>query len=159
MADRQSGQSPKIINRKAFHEYEIMDRYEAGIVLQGTEVKSLRQGKANFKDAFAHIKDDEAWIYNMHISPYSHGTVWNHDTTRPRKLLLHKQEIKRLKSQVEEKGLTLTPLQIYFKKGRAKIELGLARGKKLYDKRKDLAKKDAHRDTERELKNKFRVKL
>ena len=148
-----------ITNRKAFFDYEIIEKIEAGIVLQGTEVKSLRQGNANLKDSYAKIVDGEVWVVNMHISPYEHGNIYNHDPRRMRKLLLHKREIRRLTRKVEESGLTLVPLRLYFKRGKAKVELALARGKKLYDKRKDIAKRDADRDTQRELKNKFRLNV
>ncbi|MBD3387242.1 SsrA-binding protein SmpB [candidate division KSB1 bacterium] len=152
-------QNTVVKNKKAFRDYEISERYEAGIMLQGTEVKSLREGRISFKDSYARIVNDEIWVYNLHISPYHHGSNWNHDPTRPRKLLLHKYEIKRLRGKVEERGFTLIPLQMYFKNGKAKIEIGLARGKKLHDKRKDIAKKDAQRDAERELKNRYRINL
>ena len=146
-------------NRKAFHEYEIMEKFEAGLALKGTEVKALRLGLANFKDAYARIKDREIWLFNLHISPYDHGSIWNHDPLRVRKLLMHKREIIRLTSKTEERGLTLVPLRLYFKNGKAKVELALARGKNVHDKRKDIAKKDAERDTQRELSRKYRIKL
>lgn len=144
-------------NRKAFHEYNILEKWEAGIVLQGTEVKSLRLGRANLKDSYASIKDSELWLYNLHISPYEQGNVWNHEPRRPRKLLMHRQEIKRLIGKVEERGFTLIPLRMYFKRGRAKVELAVARGKKIYDRRKDIAKRDADREMQRELKDKYRI--
>lgn len=152
---------PKIslTNRRAFHDYEILEKLEAGLVLHGTEVKSIRQGKASFKDCYAKVFDGELWIVNMHITPYDHGGYSNHDPVRRRKLLLHKREIKRLIGKIEEKGLTLVPLQLYFKGGHVKVELGLARGKKLYDKRKDIAKRDVGRDAQRELKNKYRINI
>jgi SsrA-binding protein len=146
-------------NRKAFHEYEIMEKFEAGIVLKGTEVKSLRMGSANFKDSYARIKGRELWLFNLHISPYDHGNVWNHEPMRMRKLLMHRREVIRLTTKTEERGLTLVPLRLYFKSGKAKVELGLARGKHTHDKRKDIAKKDAERDTQRELSRKYRMKL
>jgi SsrA-binding protein len=139
------------VNRKARHDYEILETYEAGLVLTGTEVKSLRAGRANLKDSYARVEKGEAWLYNMHISPYTHGNIYNHDPTRPRKLLLHRSEIRRLTGKVEERGLTLVPLRIYFKNGYAKVELALARGKKLYDKRRDIAKRDAERELRRVL--------
>jgi len=145
-------------NRKAFHEFEIIERFEAGIALQGTEVKSLRAGHINFRDSYARVKEGELWIVSMHISVYDHGSIWNHDPLRPRKLLMHKREIRRLISKIEERGLTLVPLSLYFKNGKAKIELALARGKKIYDKRKDIAKRDSDREAQRELKSKFRMK-
>jgi SsrA-binding protein len=148
-----------VTNKKAFHNYEILERFEAGIVLRGTEVKSLRAGRASFKDAYATIVNGEVWIFNFHISPYEHGNVYNHEPTRPRKLLLHKREIKRLYGKTEERGLTLVPLQYYFKQGKVKFEIALARGKKIYDKRKDIAKKDMERQAQRELKQRYRVKM
>ncbi|MCD6165893.1 SsrA-binding protein [candidate division KSB1 bacterium] len=144
-------------NRKARHDYQILNTFEAGIVLQGTEVKSLRQGKANLKDSYAIIKNGELFLLNMHISPYSHGTAYNHDPLRTRKLLLHRHEIRRLIGQVQEKGLTLVPLKIYFKNGIAKVELALVRGKKLYDRRQDIARRDAERELQRESKFKARL--
>jgi SsrA-binding protein len=149
-------QAIKIVtdNRKARHEYEILETYEAGIALQGTEVKSLRAGKANLKDAFARIENGEIFLYNMHISPYEQGNRFNHDPKRTRKLLMHKYEINKLFGAVREKGLTLVPLKVYFSRGRAKVELALAKGKKLYDKREDLAEKDAKRDMEKAFKEK-----
>lgn len=154
-----SNRTPVLTNRKALHNYEVLERIEAGIVLVGTEVKSIRAGRVNFKESYARIRNEEVWLMEMHISPYEKGTAWNHDPLRPRKLLLHKSEIKRLRGKIEEKGLTLIPLKLYFKKGRVKIELGLSRGKKVYDKRKDIAKRDARRDTERELKRQYRINL
>ena len=139
-----------VSNRKARHEYHILDSMEAGLVLQGTEVKALRDGRADLKEAYARIEGDEAWLLGCHISPYAQGNRANHDPLRPRKLLLHRGEINRLLGRVMEKGLTLVPLRLYFKHGRAKVELGLARGKKLYDKRETMKK----RDTERSLRQK-----
>ena len=139
-------------NKKAFHDYFIEDKYEAGIALAGTEVKSLRLGKCSVKEAFIRIENGEVYIYNMHISPYEKGNIFNKDPLRVKKLLLHKQEINKLLGKIKEKGYTLVPLQVYFKDGKAKVEIGLARGKKLYDKREDIAKKDARRETEREFK-------
>jgi SsrA-binding protein len=143
-------------NRKARHDYHILETFEAGISLQGTEVKSLRGGKANLNDAFARIEDGEIFLYNMHISPYEQGNRFNHDPKRPRKLLMHKYEINKLFGTVKEKGLTLIPLRVYFSKGKAKVELALAQGKKLYDKRQDLAAKDARKDMDRALKERQR---
>ena len=140
-----------IQNRRARHDYSILDSMEAGIVLQGTEVKSLRQGRANIKDSFARVDRGEVWLHNMHISPYDQGNRYNHDPERPRKLLLRRSQIRRLIGRVEERGLTLIPLRIYFSKGWAKVELGLARGKRAYDKRRDLARRDAQREIERAL--------
>ncbi len=149
-----------ITNKKARFLFEIIETMEAGVVLQGTEVKSLRMGKGNIKDSYASIKDGELFMYNMHISPYEQGNIFNHEPERPRKLLVHKQEIKRLTGKVVEKGMTLVPLRIYFKNGRAKVELGLARGKSSFDRRKDIARRDEQRMLEREFKEKgkFRIK-
>ncbi len=140
------------INRKARRDYEIIESLEAGMALKGTEVKSLREGKINFKDSYARIQGGEVYLINAHISPYSHGNLQNHDPLRERKLLLHKFEIKRLTGKTEEKGLTLVPLRAYFVKGRAKIELGLARGKKHIDKRETIKRRVMDREVERELK-------
>ncbi|MBC8499042.1 MAG: SsrA-binding protein SmpB [Candidatus Atribacteria bacterium] len=142
------------VNRKARHDYHILDAYEVGLVLKGTEVKSIREGKVSLRESFAHFENNELYIINMHISPYAFGNIFNVDPIRKRKLLMHKREINRLRKQIEEKGLTLVPLRIYFKKGHAKIELAVAKGKRLYDKRQALAEKDAMREVERELKNK-----
>ena len=138
-------------NRKARHDYHVLDKWEAGIVLQGTEVKSLREGKANLKDSYARVEAGEVILYQLHISPYEKGSFYNHPPLRPRKLLLHKKQIRKLKGRVEEKGLTLIPLKIYFKDGKVKVELALARGKRLYDKRADIAKRDSDREIEREF--------
>lgn len=137
----EDGKKVVATNRKARHEYEILDTYEAGLVLKGPEVKSLRQGKVGFQDAFARLERGEIWLYSLHISPYEQAARENEDPMRTRKLLLHKQEIRRLVGQVEEKGLTLIPLQIYFRRGYAKVTLALARGRKLYDKREKLKRK------------------
>lgn len=147
-------ESKKLIanNKKAFHDYFIEDKYEAGISLAGTEVKSLRMGKCSVKESFIRIENGEVIIYGMHISPYEKGNIFNKDPLRVKKLLLHKHEIQKLLGKIKEKGYTLVPLQVYFSNGRAKVEIGLARGKKLYDKREDIAKKDARRETEREFK-------
>lgn len=151
-------ESIKIVttNRKAYHDYIILETYEAGIELVGTEVKSLREGKCNLKDSYATIKDGEIFLLNVHISPYSHGTAFNHEPTRTRKLLLHRSEIDKLTGKIKERGLTLVPLKVYFKKGRAKVELGLAKGKHTYDKRKDIAKRDMERELKREMKQKVK---
>lgn len=138
-------------NRKARFDYEVVDRVEAGMVLTGTEVKSLREGKVQFRDSYARISRDEAWLEHAHIAEYSHGNVFNHDPDRPRKLLLHRHEIDRLRSRVEEKGFTLIPLSIYFKNGRAKVELGLCRGKAKQDKRAAIRERDVARAARREL--------
>lgn len=139
-------------NKKAYHEYFIEEKYEAGISLHGTEVKSLRMGKCSIKEAFIRIEKGEVFAYGMHISPYEKGNIFNKDPLRIKKLLLHKQEINKLAGKIAEKGYTLVPLQVYFKEGKAKIEIGLARGKKLYDKRQDIAKKDQRREVERSFK-------
>ena len=136
-------------NKKAWFNYFIEDRFEAGIVLLGTEVKSLRDGKASLGDSYAKIKEGEIFLVDAHINPYSHANRFNHDPLRPRKLLLHKNEIRRLIGKVQEKGLTLIPLRIYFSNGKAKVELGLAKGKKLFDKRETLKRKAVERDMER----------
>ena len=140
-------------NKKAYHDYFLDEFYEAGIVLTGTEVKSLRLGKCSIKEAFVRIDNGEIAIYQMHISPYEMGNIFNRDPLRPRKLLLHKSEIKKLYGKVTEKGTTIVPLEVYFSKGKAKMEFGLCRGKKLYDKRDAIAKKDYERETRREFKN------
>ena len=139
------------VNRKARYDYFIEDEYEAGMVLKGTEVKALRLGKANLKDAYARIKEGEVFIYQLHIGPYPFAYYGNHDPLRPRKLLLHKQEIKRLSRKVNERGLTLIPLKFYLKKGMVKLELGICRGKRVVDKRQDIKRRDLKRDAERTL--------
>ena len=147
--------SKKVVstNRKAFHDYTIESTIEAGVVLTGPEVKSLRAGRANLKDGYAAIDRDEVWLHNVHISPYSHATHIPSDPLRTRKLLLNRREIKKLTNKVKEKGFALIPIRIYFiKNGKVKIELGLARGKKMYDKRADLKKKQSDREIEREYK-------
>ena len=139
-------------NKKAYHDYFILDKIETGIALHGTEVKSLRMGKCSIKESFIRIENGEVFIYGMHISAYEKGNIFNKDPLRVRKLLLHKLEIRRLMSKIKEKGYTLVPLQVYFKGSLVKVEIGLARGKKLYDKRDDLAKKDAKREIDRAFK-------
>ena len=139
-------------NKKAYHDYFIEDKYEAGIALAGTEVKSLRMGKCSIKESFLRIENGEVYIYGMHISPYEKGNIFNKDPLRVRKLLLHDYEIRKLQNQIKEKGYTLVPLQVYFKNSLVKVEIGLARGKKLYDKRQDIAKKDQHREAQRDFK-------
>lgn len=138
-----------VSNRRARHEYLVLDTYEVGIVLKGTEVKSIRQGKANLQDSYADIERGEVWLHGMHISPYEQGNIYNHEPKRDRKLLLHKKEIRRLVGKIQEKGLTLIPLRLYFKGRNAKIELALARGKRLYDKREAIARRDAEREMRR----------
>ena len=140
-------------NKKARHDYFIEDTYEAGIVLHGTEVKSLRQGHCSIKESFVRIDNGEVIIYGMHINPYEQGNIFNKDPLRPKKLMLHKYEINKLVGKLNEKGLTLVPLQVYFKGSLVKVEIGLARGKKLYDKRQDIAKRDMKRENEREFKH------
>ena len=139
-------------NKKAYHDYFIEEKYEAGISLAGTEVKSLRMGRCSIKEAFIRIEHDEVFVYNMHISPYEKGNIFNKDPLRVRKLLLHRYEINKIEAKLKEKGLTLVPLKVYFKDSLVKIEIGMARGKKLYDKRQDIAKKDQRREAEREFK-------
>jgi len=136
-------------NRKARHDYFIEDTYEAGMVLTGTEVKALREGRANLKDSYAKVKNGEMWVYQIHISPYSHASYDNHDPLRQRKLLLHRQEIKRLVGKINEAGYTLVPLRLYFKSGKAKLLLGLARGKRKYDKRESIRRREEQRDLDR----------
>ena len=145
-----AGEKVIATNRKAFHNFSILETYEAGLVLRGTEVKSLREAQVNFKDCYAAIDDGEAWLIGCHISPYHHGSDANHEPDRRRKLLLHKREISRLLGKVAERGLTLIPLRLYFKEGRAKIELGLARGKKLHDKRASIRERESRREMEKE---------
>ena len=139
-------------NKKAYHDYFVDEKYEAGLVLHGTEVKSLRMGKCSIKESFIRIENGEVWVYGMPISPYEMGNIFNKDPLRPKKLLMHKAEINKLLGKIKEKGFTLVPLQVYFKEGRAKIEVGLCRGKKLYDKRQDIAKKDQRREAEKDFK-------
>ena len=139
-------------NKKAFHDYFIEEKYEAGISLAGTEVKSLRQGKCSIKESFVSVENGEVYIRQMHISPYETGNIFNKDPLRPRKLLLHKYEINKIMGQSKLKGYTIVPLRVYFKDSLVKVEIGLARGKKLYDKRKDIAKKDIKREAEKEFK-------
>ncbi|HWO43287.1 MAG TPA: SsrA-binding protein SmpB [Candidatus Eisenbacteria bacterium] len=147
-----AGEQVVCVNRQARHNYFIEETYEAGLVLVGSEVKSLREGKANLKDSYARVQKGEAFLLNAHVSPYSGANRFNHEPTRTRKLLLHRREIERLTGKTKERGLTLIPLRLYFKNGRAKVELGLARGKKLHDKRETLRRKAAEREVERALK-------
>lgn len=142
----------EVVNRKARYDYEILETYEAGIVLKGTEIKSIRDGRVNLSDSYALIRNGEIFLLNMHISPYSHGNIHNHEETRSRKLLLHKKEIRKLAEQVSIKGLTIVPLKLYFKKNKAKILIGLARGKKTYDKRETIKERDILRDIQRKYK-------
>ena len=143
-------------NKKAFHDYFIEDTYEAGIALAGTEVKSLRSGKCSIKEAFVRVENGEVYVYGMHITPYEKGNIFNKDPLRVRKLLLHKSEINKLIGKTKEKGMAIVPLKVYFKGSLVKVEIGLAKGKKLYDKRQDIAKKDQRREAERDFKMKLR---
>lgn len=147
-------ESQKLIanNKKAYHDFFIDETYECGIALHGTEVKSMRMGKCSIKEAFVRIEDGEVFVYGMHVSPYEKGNIFNKDPLRIKKLLLHKYEINKLLGKIKEKGYTLVPLQVYFKDGKVKVEIGLARGKKLYDKREAIAKKDQRREAEKEFK-------
>ena len=149
-----SKESVKLIanNKKAYHDYFIQEKYEAGISLHGTEVKSLRMGRCSVKESFVRIENGEVYIYNMHISPYEKGNIFNKDPLRVKKLLLHKYEINKLSGKMAEKGYTIVPLQIYFKGSFVKVEIGLAKGEKLYDKRQDIIKKDQRREAERDFK-------
>ena len=149
-----SKDSKKLIanNKKVYHEYFLEEKYEAGIELHGTEAKSLRCGKCSIKESFVRIENEEVIIYQMHIPPYEKGNIFNRDPLRPKKLLMHKEEIRRLQGKIAEKGYTLVPVEVYFKGGRVKVEIALAKGKKLYDKRADIAKKDMRREAEREFK-------
>ena len=154
MAEKKAHPGVVAENRRARHDYHIEESIEAGIVLTGSEIKSVRDGRVNLRGSYARVFNNEVFLYEAHISPYEQsGTYFNHDPMRPRKLLLHRREIRRLIGLVRQKGLTLVPLRIYFKGRRAKVELGIARGKKLYDKREDIAKRDAQRDIERALKS------
>lgn len=152
MAAKKETQKLIANNKKAFHDYFIDETYEAGIALHGTEVKSMRMGKCSIKESFIRIENGEVFVYGMHISPYEKGNIFNKDPLRVKKLLMHKYEINKLAGKIAEKGYTLVPLQVYFKEGRVKVEIGLARGKKLYDKRQDIAKKDQRREVQREFK-------
>ena len=148
-------QAKKLIanNKKAYHDYFIEDKYEAGISLAGTEVKSLRMGRCSVKEAFIRIEKGEVYVYNMHIAAYEKGNIFNKDPLRERKLLLHKREIRKIEGQIAQKGYTVVPLSVYFSGSLVKVEIGLAKGKKLYDKRQDIAKKDQRREAERKFKN------
>ena len=153
MSPKAQGVKQAAANRKAFHDYFILERYEAGIELFGTEVKSIRAGTLNLKDSFCTIKDGEIFIRGMHVSPYEQGNIFNRDPVRPRKLLMHKKEILKLNAKVMQDGAALIPLSVYFKDSRVKVEVGLCKGKKLYDKRESEAKRQADRDIDRTLKN------
>ena len=150
---RERGEKQVAANRKARHEYFVEETYECGLVLHGTEVKSMRQGRVNLKEAFCQVKGGEMWVIGMHISPYEQGNIFNVDPLRDKKLLMHKSEIRKLSTQVQRQGYTLIPLRIYLKDGRMKLELGLCKGKQLHDKRDDAAQRAAKRDIERAMKN------
>ena len=143
-------------NRKAFHDYEIVERYEAGIVLQGTEVKSIREGRVNLKESYALVKNGELWLEHCHISPFAQGNINNHEPLRPRKLLLHKRQINKLAGDAARKGLTIVPLSVYFLDGKVKVEIAVARGKKAYDKRETERRKEIERDVQQEMKRRSR---
>ena len=151
MTDKKGGENNVAVNRRARFDYHIDEAVEAGIVLTGSEVKALRAGKANLKDSYGRIEGDEVWLWNAHISPYSPASQFGHEPTRTRKLLLHRQQIERLAGKVKERGFTLIPLRLYFKNGRAKIELGLARGKKQYDKRATIREREVKREMDRAM--------
>lgn len=150
------GSNIEIQNKKARHDYSVEETIETGIVLSGTEVKSIRQGSANLKDSYAVVRDKEVYLVGMHISPYDKGNIFNKDPLRDRKLLLHKKEISKLIGLVQQKGMTLVPLKAYFSRGKVKVLLGIAKGKKLYDKREDIKSRDAKRDIDRKIKESFR---
>ncbi len=145
----------EILNRKARYDYEIFDRFEAGIVLTGTEIKSIRNGSANLKDSYAIVKNHEVYILNMFVAEYKEGNIFNHEETRTRKLLLHKKEILKIEDKINIKGYTLIPIKLYFDKGKAKIELGIAKGKHTYDKKETIKQRDIERETQKMLKNKY----
>jgi SsrA-binding protein len=151
--------TPTIKNRKARHDFHVEETYEAGLALKGTEVKSLRQGKASFSDAFAYIQSGEVYLRDMYIKPYEHGSYYNHNEKRPRKLLLHKKEIRELEKATEQKGYTIVPLKLYFKKGNAKVLIGVAKGKKQFDKRESIKEKDAKRQIERNVKGNYKINM
>ena len=153
---REEAQKSIAENRKAFHDYHILETFEAGIVLVGTEVKSIREGNANLRDSFARVEDGEVWLYNVHINPYSHRGYANHEPVRRRKLLLHRQEIRRLIGKTVEKGLTLVPTRLYFKSGHVKVTLALARGKQARDKRETIKRREAERETRAAVKERRR---
>lgn len=154
--DERAGIQVKATNRKAFRDYEVLEKYEAGIVLLGSEIKSIREGKASLRDAYAAIEGGEAWLHDMNIAPYMQASHFGHDPYRVRKLLLHRDEIKRLTGRITEKGYTLVALRLYIRDGRAKVELGLARGKRKYDKRRELASRDAEREMDRAVRDRGR---
>lgn len=152
-----SGNGKTIVtNRSAFHEYHILEKYEAGIVLRGTEVKSIMEGKIQLKESYVTIKDDEIWLFNAHVSPYKYGNINNHDPLRTRKLLLKRREIEKLRKQIDQKGMTLVVTKVYWNNGRIKFEIGVAKGKKLFDKRETLKRKTIEKETKRQLKDSIR---
>ena len=152
---REKGTKQAASNRKAFHDYFVLEKYEAGVELFGTEVKSIRAGTVNLKDSFCVVKNGELFAHGIHISPYTHGSYYNKDPDRPKRLLMHKREIRKLQARVQQDGLTLIPLSLYFKDSRVKVEVGLCKGKKLYDKREAAAEKSARRDMDRAMKERY----
>ncbi len=158
-SDNKSSSTPTLKNRKARYEYSITDTYEAGIALKGTEVKSIRAGKASLNESFAYMKNEEIWLKNMYIKPYEHGSYYNHDERRDRKLLLKRREIREIDKHINQKGNALIPLKLYFKGGYAKLLLGLAKGKKQYDKRENIKEKDVKRELDRKIKGSYSVNL
>lgn len=159
MSKDQKKTTPTIQNRKARHEYNVEETYEAGLVLKGTEVKSLRQGKASFTDSFAYLQNGEVWLRELYIKPYEHGSYYNHDPRRPRKLLLNKKEIRALDKAVQQQGYTIVPLKLYFKRGNAKVLIGVAKGKKQYDKRESIKEKDVKRQIQRNVKGNYKINM
>ena len=155
MANKKKAPGTAIVNRKAYHDYLVLEKFEAGIELLGTEVKSIRAGQVNLRDNYAQIQGAEVWVHQMHISPYSHGNIMNHDPVRPRRLLMHKREIQKLIGKSQEQGLTLVVLKMYWKANWLKVELGLVKGKKLHDKRQALAERDSKRQIERALRRDY----
>ena len=156
MADKKGGIKIAAQNKKAYHDYFVEEKYEAGIELFGTEVKSIRAGSVNLKDSYCDIKDGELFVVGMHVSPYEHGNIFNRDPLRKRKLLMHKREIMKLHGLVAQKGMSLIPLSLYFKNSHVKVELGLCRGKKMYDKRESIAERDAYREIDRKMKESYK---
>ena len=156
MADKKGGIKIAAQNKKAYHDYFVEEKYEAGIELFGTEVKSIRAGSVNLKDSYCDIKDGELFVIGMHVSPYEHGNIFNRDPLRKRKLLMHKREIMKLHGLVAQKGMSLIPLSLYFKNSHDKVELGLCRGKKMYDKRDSIAERDANREIDRKMKESYK---
>ena len=156
MADKNTGRKIIAQNKKAYHDYFVEEKYEAGIELFGTEVKSIRAGSVNLKDCYCDVKDGELFVLGMHISPYEHGNIFNRDPLRKRRLLMHKREIMKLHGLVAQKGMSLIPLSLYFKNSRVKVELGLCRGKKMYDKRDSIAERDANREIDRRMKENYK---